>query len=248
MGVKVAESVKKLAEESDVIITMVTAPKDVIEVVLGKGGVVSGARKGSIVIDMSTIGPTAAIEVAKGLKRSGINFVDAPVTGSTPKAKTGELTIFVGGERNVFNKVKPVLLAMGTNLQYMGSVGSGQAIKLINNYLIAATLTAMAEGMLLADALKLKRAQVARTLETTPAVSPFLKLKMPFLVNNKFTPLFSLANMTKDLKLAVEESKKGKSNLELLKLVETLHKKGLKLGFGDLDNSAILKVLQDKRD
>jgi 3-hydroxyisobutyrate dehydrogenase-like beta-hydroxyacid dehydrogenase len=133
LGALVADSPAVLAKEVDVIITMVTSGKDVAEVLFGKNGVAQGAKKGLIVIDMSTIGPTTAKDISQKLHKHGIAFLDAPVTGSTPKAISGELTIFVGGEKEILDSVYGVLSAMGTNIVYLGQAGSGQAIKLINN-------------------------------------------------------------------------------------------------------------------
>lgn len=221
-GATFASSPQELASQVDVLITMVTAPHDVEEVLFGKFGVYKSAKAGSIIIDMSTIGPTAAKDFAKRLSGKNIDFLDAPVTGSTPKAITGELTIFVGGKEAVLKKANPVLEAMGTNIVYMGPAGSGQAIKLINNYFISASVNAMSESMVLADSMNLPREKVAQALEKTPNISPTIKLKMPNLVNKKFPLLFSLSNMRKDLGLAIIEMKKGKLKLPALIHVEKL--------------------------
>src|SRR5258708_1687032 len=109
LGAKIAKSPQEVAANSDVVITMVIGPKEVEEVLLGKDGVVEGAKKGLVVIDMSTIGPKAAVKTFFTLGKRGIEFLDAPVTGSTPKAITGELTIFIGGKETVYKQVKPVL-------------------------------------------------------------------------------------------------------------------------------------------
>lgn len=197
LGAQVANSPQDLASKVDLVITMVTAGKDVESILFGDKGVVKGAKKGLMVMDMSTIGKLAAIQIARKLKKYGIELLDAPVTGSTPKAISGELTIFIGGNKKIYERVKDVLSAMGTNLQYMGEVGSGQAIKLINNHLVAVTITALAEGMVLADAMKLSRNKVEEVLKTVPAMSDFMNLKLPNFISNKFPLLFSASNMKK---------------------------------------------------
>lgn len=237
LGAKIANSPVELANVSEIVITMVTGPKDVNQIIS------SFNKKGLIVIDMSTIGSTAAQEIAEKLAKKSIDFLDAPVTGSVPKAITGELTIFIGGDKKVFEKVKPVLQAMGKTLHYIGKSGKGQAIKLINNLLVGETITALAEGMMLADSLNLPRQSVTDALSDVPATSPFMKLKMPNMVNNNFPAIFSLANIRKDLRLALTEAGKDKNRLPILKLVEKLYTKGLKSGLGDKDLSAILEVL-----
>lgn len=245
LGAKVANSPSDLASQVDVVITMVTEGKDVQAVLFGDSGVVKGAKKGLIVIDMSTIGKSAAIEIAKKLKRNNIDFLDAPVTGSTPKAITGELTIFIGGNRKSYEKIRDVLAAMGTNQQYIGEVGFGQAIKLINNQLVASTITALAEGMILADALGLPRKKAAEVLKTVPAMSGFMNLKIDNFSKNKFPLLFSTSNMKKDVSLAQQEAKKGQVELPILSIVEKLFAKANKK-YGNQDMSTVIKVIEEK--
>jgi 3-hydroxyisobutyrate dehydrogenase-like beta-hydroxyacid dehydrogenase len=240
--VGVYENPKELAENVDVVITMITGPKDVRHVLLGARGVAYAANPGLTVIDMSTIGPTAAQEIAADLENFQIDFLDAPVTGSVAGATSGTLTIFVGGDKKIFEKVKPVLAAMGTNLQYMGLSGSGQAIKMINNMVISIALAGLAEGILLADDMGLSRESVLAALENTPTLSPNMKMKLPLMIKNEFPVAFSLRNMDKDLKLALNEVKNRKS--PALTLVEKYFKKGVKEGFGEEDIAVILKTLK----
>ncbi len=241
LGAKVVSTPLEMASMVDVLITMVTAAKDVEQVLFLRDGVVRGAKKGLVIIDMSTIGKTSAVEIAQKLKKFGIEFVDAPVTGSTPKAITGELTIFIGANKKTYQKVKDVLAAMGTNLQYMGEVGSGQAIKLINNQLVASTITALAEGMILADALNLPRKKVKEALSNVPVMSAFMNLKIENFVKNKFPLLFSASNMKKDVSLAQRELKKKK--LPLLSVVEKLYSSASR-NSGNQDMSTVIKVLE----
>ncbi|MGH7245571.1 MAG: NAD(P)-dependent oxidoreductase [Candidatus Levyibacteriota bacterium] len=242
LGATIVSSPKEIANVSTVVITMVTGPKEVQEILFGKNGV-SSSHKKPIVIDMSTIGPTAAREINKKLQKFNIAFLDAPVTGSLPKAITGELTIFVGGEKHVFEKVKDILMCMGKPL-YIGESGEGQAIKMINNQLVAETIVAVAEGMLLADAMKLPREKVVQFLSDVPAVSPFMKLKMPNYATHTYPLLFSMKNMNKDLLLARKEVQKAKKQLRMLPYVSNLHQKAMKKGLGNEDFSAIIKLLE----
>ncbi len=244
LDAKVFDSPQELAKHSDVVITMITGPKDVKEVYLGRESVVKGAKKGLIAIDMSTIGVQTAQFVHKSLKKYNIDFLDAPVTGSVPKAVTGGLTIFIGGDKKIYQKVKDIFSAMGTNLHYMGPSGTGQAMKLINNQLIATSLAGLAESMLLADVLHLSRQKVADVLATVPAISPFMKMKLSNMVSEDYTTAFSMSNMRKDLRLALREAKKKR--MPVLKLVESLFTKGVDdENLGEKDNSAILHVLKN---
>ncbi len=240
----IVRSPKEVAENSDVVITMVTAPQDVKDVILGKDGVVSGAHSDLVIVDMSTIGPTAAKDIARALKKKNIPFLDAPVTGSTDRAKSGELTILVGGEKAIFEKVRPVLQAMGNNIYYIGDSGKGQAIKLVNNMIGAISIEALAEGMLLADALGIKRKQVLEALGSAPLISTNMRMKMPNMIKNKFPTAFSLANMRKDLKLALDEhAKKHPKKFPTLTKTENLLKQGMDKGLAEKDYSAVIEVL-----
>ena len=246
LGIYTYSSPAELAKNSDVVITMITAPKDVKEVALGKNGIIEGAHNGLIHIDMSTIGPSAAKEVAKGLARKKIDFIDAPVTGSTDRAKTGELVIFVGGDKKVFEIVKPVLEAMGTELPYMGPVGSGQAIKLVNNLIGGETIAVLGEAFMLGLSLGLTKKQIYEALKNTFSISPNMKNKMPMIVEGKFPVMFSVANMRKDLKLGLTE-KSPSTPLPILKTAEAIYKKTMDQGWGEEDIAATFKIISQKK-
>lgn len=246
LGVTIYDSPAELAKNSDVIITMITAPKDVKEVALGKNGIAEGAKPGTIHIDMSTIGPSAAKEIAKGLKKKKIEFIDAPVTGSTDRAKTGELVIFVGGDKKVFEKVKPVLEAMGTELPYMGPVGSGQAIKLVNNLIGGETIAVLGEAFMLGQSLGLTKKQIHDSLKNTFSISPNMRNKMPMIEKGEYPVMFSVANMRKDLKLALTE-KDSSTPLPILKTTEAIYKKTMDQGWGDEDIAATFKIISQKK-
>lgn len=245
LGATVAQSPMELGETCDVVITCVTGPKDVREVLFGKNGVALADRQELVVIDMSTIGPTAACRIADDLREMKIEFVDAPVTGGTMGADKGALTIFIGGKETVVRKVIPVLETMGTDLQYIGKTGMGQAVKLINNLIVGETISALAEGFLLADAMKLPRKKMMQSLQNVFGLSPNMKGKMPNMVIGKHPVSFSIANIRKDLKLAQLELE-DKGALPLLKVSEKLYKKGMDEGLGNEDLSAVVKVLEVK--
>ncbi len=247
LGVTAYSSPKLLAANVDVVVSCVTAPKDVREVYLGKNGVAVGAEKGLIGIDMSTIGSKAAAEIGADLKNMGVSFIDAPVTGGTGGAKAGTLAIFVGGEKAVYEKILPILEAMGNNIHYMGKSGLGQATKLVNNLIVGETTVALAEGFLLGESLGLKRKQIQEALENVFAVSPAMKSKMPSMVANKFPVTFSVANLRKDLKLAKDENKASELGYSLpsLNVSEKMYKKGMDRGVGGEDVAAVIKVIED---
>jgi 3-hydroxyisobutyrate dehydrogenase len=244
LGALVAKSPAELAKHVDVVITMVTAPKDVKQILIGKDGIVKGKHNGLIVIDMSTIGRKAAMQFGAHLEKRGIDFLDAPVTGGTPGAINGELVIYVGGKESVFNKVKPVLGAMGKSLHYIGPTGSGQAVKLINNHLIAAGIMALSEGMILADTMKLSRPKALKALESAPIISQQMIRVMPNYISGEFPVKFTIANLKKDLSLALSEMDDKKKILKLLGVTESLYKKAVKDGKASEDYSAVIKSIK----
>lgn len=251
LGAKVCYSPAELAQSCDVLMTMITGPKDVDQVMsqVAKGSNPStrfahSGLKGLIAVDMSTIGVKAAKEISKKLSKKGIEFLDAPVTGGTTGAEKGTLTIFVGGEEKVYKKLRPVFEAMGKDIWYMGGVGTGQAIKLVNNLIAGETIATLAEAFLLADEMRLPRKKMGQVLENVFAVSPNMRNKFPNMIGNHFPTSFSISNIRKDLGLALGELKNKK--LPLLKAAESLYAKGVKKGMGNLDLSGVIKVLEDK--
>ena len=147
-GAEVVDSPAQLAERSDVLITMVVDGDQVEAVLLGDEGAAAGAREGLLCIDMSTIGPPAARQIAERLAGHGIEFMDAPVTGSSPKAEDGTLTIMAGGSPAAFERARPLFEAMGELIVHVGEVGQGQLVKVINNAVAAANAAVVAEALL----------------------------------------------------------------------------------------------------
>lgn len=245
LGVRVVTTPKELVTHCDVIITMVTAARDVEDVVFGQHGIITANGKTRVIIDMSTIGPTAAKAIGKKLQPYGLEFLDAPVTGGTYGAKSGELTIFIGGSRETYERLRTVFESMGNNLHYMGGVGSGQAIKMINNFLIASSLVSLSEGMILADAMGLSRKSLATALSTTPAVSLAMTRKMQNYVTGEYSLNFTIKNMRKDLSLASLE-KNADSDFSLLSLVESAYIRADEQGLSDCDYSQIIDAIKTR--
>jgi 3-hydroxyisobutyrate dehydrogenase len=148
-GTQTAASCREVAEKCPVVITMLPASVHVREAVLGKGGVAEGIRKGSILIDMSTIDPLTTREVAGILEGKEVEMLDAPVARGVPAAVAGTLVIYVGGKKEVFDRHRPILAAMGTDIYHVGDIGSGEVVKIVNNYMVAVTTCALAEAMVL---------------------------------------------------------------------------------------------------
>jgi 2-hydroxy-3-oxopropionate reductase len=149
IGAERAGSCREVSEKCSVIITMLPSSPHVREAILGSDGVIEGVTKGSVVIDMSTIDPITTREIAQILAGKGIDMLDAPVARGVPAATAGTLVIYVGGKKEVFEKCKGILAVMGKDIQYVGSVGSGEVCKIINNIIVATTTCSLAEAMVL---------------------------------------------------------------------------------------------------
>jgi 3-hydroxyisobutyrate dehydrogenase len=149
-GAKLAKSPREVAENSDIVISIVTGSKDVEQVLLEEDGAIHGAKKGDIFIDMSTISPITTKEVAKELAKKGIEMLDGPVSGGVIGANNGTLSIMVGGKPEVYEECKPILEAMGKTITYIGGNGDGQVCKAVNQILVGTSMLGVAEARVLA--------------------------------------------------------------------------------------------------
>lgn len=148
-GAVAVSSCKQVARQTDLVITMVPGPQDSKNAILGKGGVIEGIREGSTVIDMTTIDPVTTREIAAQLSKKGVKMLDAPVARGVPAAVAGTLMIFVGGERSDFERCRPILSAMGSDVEYVGKTGAGVVVKLVNNLIVTTTMCGLSEALVL---------------------------------------------------------------------------------------------------
>ncbi|PLC67952.1 6-phosphogluconate dehydrogenase [Vulcanisaeta sp. EB80] len=242
LGVPVANSPREVAEKSDVVIDMVTDAPDVEEVLFGRDGVVYGAHPGLIVIDMSTNSPEYARYFAKRLAEYGIEFLDAPVTGGDVGARQGTLTIMVGGKREVFEKVRPVLEAMGKTIIYAGDVGNGQMLKLLNQIVVGIDMLAVAEAMALAKKAGIDMDKLFTVLSTGAANSFTVQYYMPKMMKGDYEPGFRAAHLKKDLRYALETANKLGVPLPGTALTLELYNALVTKGLGDKGTQALLKL------
>lgn len=204
LGVKISNSPAEVAMNSDVTIIMVTDAPDVEEVIFGNKGWIYGAKDGKIIVDMSTNSPKHAEEFAERLSKSGIEFLDAPVTGGDIGARQGTLTIMVGGKQGVFEKIKPIFESMGKTIIHAGPTGYGQKMKLVNQIAIGLETIAMVEAMEVAKASGLNIDQVYQLLSTGGARSFTIESYMPRLIKGDIEPGFKASHLKKDLRYAEE--------------------------------------------
>ena len=203
---EVAESPAEVAERSDVVITMVVDGDQVESVLLGESGVAQGARGDLLCIDMSTIGPRAARRIAERLAERGVEFMDAPVTGSSPKAEDGTLTIMAGGSPDSFERARPLFEAMGELVVHVGEVGQGQLVKVINNAVAAANTAVAAEALLAGKLAGADLDALVTVIGAGSGASAMMELKAGPMRAHDWSTLFKLEHMLKDLRLCLEEA------------------------------------------
>ncbi len=203
-GAEASSSSKEVAEKSEVIITMLPNSPDVKEAVLGKNGVLEGAKPGTILIDMSSIAPLASKEVAEKAKEKGVTVLDAPVSGGEPKAIEGTLAIMVGGPQETFDEVEDILSVMGASVTRVGEIGSGNMTKLANQIIVALNIAAMSEAMVLAAKAGVNAEKVFQAIRGGLAGSTVLDAKMPLVLEGNFKPGFRIELHIKDLANALD--------------------------------------------
>ncbi len=205
-GAKAAATPAELARESDIVVSMVVDGDQVAAVLLGDDGVVAAARQGLLCIDMSTIAPPQTRRIGAALREHGTRMLDAPVSGSSPRAEDGSLTIMVGGAREDFERALTLLETMGRLIVYVGELGQGEMLKLINNSLGAANAAAVAEALLLASASGIDLDTVVQVVSSGSGASAQLELKSGAMREHDYTTLFKTAHMLKDVRLCLEEA------------------------------------------
>ncbi|MGJ7919450.1 2-hydroxy-3-oxopropionate reductase [Neobacillus sp. LXY-4] len=183
-----ATSPKEVAENSEIIITMLPANKHVKEVVLGENGIIHSAKEGTVVIDMSSITPVVSKEIANELAKQGIEMLDAPVSGGEPKAIDGTLAIMVGGKEEVFESVKDVLYGMGKDVTLVGGNGCGTTAKLANQVIVNLNIAAMSEALVLAAKAGIDINKMYQAIRSGLAGSTVLDAKVPLILERNFVP------------------------------------------------------------
>lgn len=243
-GASAAPSPKALAERSDVVITMVTDADAVKGVVLGKGGVVEGARQGLVLIDMSTISPSATRSVSAALAAKGARMLDAPVSGGDTGAREGTLTIMVGGDPEVFNDCLPVLRAMGSKVVHMGGTGAGQLTKLANQILVACNMIGVCECLNFAKRSGLDVGKLIDSLSAGAASSWALVNLGPKMAKRDFAPGFKVKLLQKDLRYVLASADEVDAALPATALVHQLYRQLEEKGLGEEGTQALLTAVE----
>jgi 3-hydroxyisobutyrate dehydrogenase-like beta-hydroxyacid dehydrogenase len=243
-GGRAMQSPKQVAEAADVVFLCVGDTEMATEVILGPDGVIEGARSGTVVADASTISPKQSRKIGKALKARGVDFLDAPCTGSTPGAEGGTLTFMVGGDPVVFEKVKPFLEPMGKRIYYCGKAGLGLQAKLTQNLILCNIMAAFNEGMVLAVKGGVDPTLMLDILDNSAAKSGLISYKAPFVLRRDFRANFSTKWMHKDIGLMLESGKDLGVPLLLTGLTQQLFQTAIATGHGDEDFCSTINVLE----
>ena len=208
-GGQVVDSARAVAESAGVVITMVVDGPQVEELLLGEDGAVHGARENTLFVDMSTIGPADARHIGAALEERGHRFVDAPVTGSAPKAQDGTLTIMAGGSDEDMARAMPLLEAMGELIVHVGPVGTGQQVKVLSNAVSAVNCATLAQALAVGRRADVNLEALLKVMGAGSANSTMLQLKGEPMLAHDFSPLFKLEHMLKDVRLCLQEAREA---------------------------------------
>ncbi len=243
-GASAAKSAKDVAEQCGLIITMLPNSPHVKAVVMGENGVLEGAKPGTILIDMSSIAPLASQEIGKACADKGVKMIDAPVSGGEPKAIDGTLSIMVGGDQEVFESVKEILLLMGASAVYCGKIGAGNTTKLANQVIVAVNIAALSEALMLAKKAGVDPNLVFDAIKGGLAGSTVMNAKAPMILSGNYKPGFKIDLHIKDLNNAIDTGHGVGAPLPLtasvMEILQTMHADG----YGQEDHSAISKYYE----
>jgi len=243
-GAKWVSSPSEVAKDSDVVFTMLGFPKDVEEVYMGKEGIFSGVNKGSFIVDMTTTSPSLAKEIYSVAKQKGVYAVDAPVSGGDVGARSGNLSIMVGGDPEVVEKIKPLLEIMGKKIVHQGPAGSGQHAKMCNQIVVAGTMIGVCESLIYGYKAGLDMKTMLSSISGGAAACWALDNYAPRILNRDFNPGFFVEHFIKDMGIALDEAKRMKIALPGLALANQLYLSVLAHGGGKLGTQALMLALE----
>jgi 2-hydroxy-3-oxopropionate reductase len=240
-GAKFAQSPRDLAANSELMLSIVSDPPALEEILWGQNGAMQGLQRGSIYIDSSTVSPTLARKVTAACEERGVRFLDAPVTGGDWGAKKGELVFMVGGDAATLAEVEPVLRVLGKKWFHLGPNGAGQTIKLAMNLILALQVDALAEALALVTAAGLQGDKLVEVMQSSMARSGVLDIKSQNLLKGEYTPSFPLRLMHKDMRLALELAQQTHVELPATEAAFKTYSAVKEAAKEDLDYSAVMK-------
>jgi 2-hydroxy-3-oxopropionate reductase len=244
-GAEAGSSPRGVAESTDVLITMLPDSPQVREVYLGLSGAFESLRPGWLAIDMSSIAPSTARELAARAAEGGADMLDAPVSGGDKGAIAGTLSIMVGGPEAAFERARPILQALGTTIVHVGPAGAGQVVKVCNQVVVGVVIEAVSEALVLGAKAGVDPARIADVLQGGLAATKVLELRRENFLAGRFDPGFRVRLHLKDLKNALELAREVDVTMPAAAQVEQLMRSMLAAGRGDLDHSGLVTVIED---
>jgi 2-hydroxy-3-oxopropionate reductase len=244
-GATVAATPREVAEKSDVVITMLPDSPQVREVVAGENGVLEGISEGALLIDMSTISPVVTEELAEALKEKGASMLDAPVSGGDVGAIEGTLSIMVGGEKEDFERARSLFEAMGKTITHVGPVGAGQVTKAANQVVVALTIEAVSEALVLGSAGGVSPEKILDVLSGGLAGNKVMEVKREKFLSHKFEPGGKVEFHSKDLGIALAAGREYGVVLPVTAIVDQMLLSMRRKGWGGEDHSALLRIIED---
>ncbi len=244
-GATEAHSGKEVAEQSDIVLTMLPDSPDVESVALGEGGIIEGVHEGLIFVDMSTIAPSVTTQVGEVLSEKGVQSLDAPVSGGDIGAQNATLSIMVGGDADTFNTVKPLFDIMGQSAILCGPLGAGQTVKACNQILVAVTIAGVSEALTMGTKAGVDPIKIVQVLSGGLARCGVLENRGERMVNGDFDPGFRIRLHYKDLNIIQKTSNDFDVPLPVTSEVFELFKTAMVKGRGELDHSGLLTVIED---
>jgi 2-hydroxy-3-oxopropionate reductase len=244
-GASVASSPREVAHKSDILITMLPDSPQVREVVAGEDGVLEGIHEGALLIDMSTISPVVTEELAQAVKEKGASMLDAPVSGGDAGAIEGTLSIMVGGEEEDFQRAMPLLEAMGKTITHVGPTGAGQVVKAANQVVVALTIEAVSEALVLGSAGGVSPKKILDVLGGGLAGNKVMEVKREKFLSHTFEPGFRSELHHKDLGIALAAGREYGVVLPVTAIVDQMLLSMRRKGWGGEDHSALLRIIED---
>jgi 2-hydroxy-3-oxopropionate reductase len=244
-GAKVAGSPREVAEQSDIIITMLPDSPQVEDVLTGEDGVLKGAEDGGLIVDMSTISPVVTEELSEKAKEQGASMLDAPVSGGDVGAIEGTLSIMVGGSEEDFERARPLFEVMGKTVTHVGPVGTGQVVKAANQIVVALTIEAVSEALVLGSKGGIAPEKILDVLGGGLAGNKVMEVKREKMVDHSFDPGFKVELHHKDLGIALAAGREYGVTLPVTAIVDQMLQDLETRGKGDRDHSALLTLIEE---
>jgi 2-hydroxy-3-oxopropionate reductase len=244
-GAEAAESPKEVADNSGIIFTMLPGPPEVREVVIGEDGLLRGAGEGSLLVDMSTSSPVLAKELARIAREQGVGILDAPVSGGDVGATEGTLSIVVGGDEEDFVRAKPLFEVMGRTVVYVGESGTGQTVKACNQIVVALTIEAVSEALVLGSKSGVDPAKVIEVLSGGLADNSVMEVKAEKFLSRDFEPGGKVESHHKDLGIALEAGREHEVPLPVTAIVEEMFEALVAKGRSGWDHSALITLIEE---